>query len=95
MAIITGLSGNEMYCLKQKGYDAGNLVIGNSVFALGFVGSIGSGFSTLVGGEVTAVTKVIHDGRKESYDRMMREVKSMVVSEYLVYRVIWFFTALI
>ncbi len=76
MAILTGLSANEMYCLKQKGYDAGNLVIGNSVFALGFVGSIGSGLNTLLGGEVTAVTKVIHDGRQESYDRMMEEVKS-------------------
>jgi len=76
MAILTGLSGNEMYCLKQKGYDAGNLVIGNSVFALGFVGSIGSGFNTLMGGEVTPVTKVIHDGRKQSYERMMREVKT-------------------
>ncbi len=75
MAILTGLSGNEMYCLKQKGYDAGNIVIGNSVFALGFVGSIGSGLNTLVGGEVTAVTRVIHDGRLQSYERMMTEVE--------------------
>lgn len=74
MTVLTGLSGNEMYCLKQKGYDAGNIVIGNSVFALGFVGSIGSGLSTLVGGEVTAVTQVIHDGRLQSYERMMKEV---------------------
>ncbi len=76
MAILTGLSGNEIYCLKQKGFDAGNIVIGNSVFALGFLGSIGSGLSTLVGGEVTAITKVIHDGRQQSYDRMMAEVKT-------------------
>ncbi len=76
MAILTGLSGNEMYCLKQIGFDAGNIVIGNSVFALGFLGSIGSGLNTLVGGEVTAVTKVIHDGRLQSYERMMREVET-------------------
>ena len=75
MAILTGLSGNEIYCLKQKGYDPGNIVIGNSVFALGFLGSIGSGLNTLVGGEVTAVTKVIHDGRLQSYERMMAEVE--------------------
>jgi len=76
MTILTGLSGNEMYCLKQKGYDAGNIVIGNSVFALGFLGSVGSGLNTLAGGEVTAITKVIHDGRLQSYERMMKEVKT-------------------
>jgi uncharacterized protein YbjQ (UPF0145 family) len=76
MSIITGLSGNEIYCLKQKNFEPGNLVIGNSVFALGFVNSIGSGFSTLVGGEVEAVTRLVHDGRQQSYQRMMAEAKT-------------------
>lgn len=75
MTILTGLSGNEMYCLRQKGLAAGNIVIGNSVFALGFIGSIGSALTTLAGGEVSPVTKVIHDGRERSYERMMEEVK--------------------
>ncbi len=74
MSIITGLSGNEIYCLKQKGFEAGNLAIGNSVFALGFISSIGSGLNTLLGGEVEAVTQLIHDGRQQSYQRMMAEV---------------------
>jgi len=76
MSIITGLSGDEIYCLKQKNFEPGNIVIGNSVFALGFVNSIGSGLSTLVGGEVEAVTRLIHDGRQESYQRMMNEAKT-------------------
>ena len=54
MAILTGLSGNELYCLKEKGYDPGDLVIGNSVFALGFAGGVASGFKTLAGGEIHA-----------------------------------------
>lgn len=76
MAIITGLSGNEMFCLKEKGLTAGNIVIGNSVFALGFIGSLGSGLNTLVGGEVTQVTQVIHDGRRESFVRMVNEARN-------------------
>ncbi len=76
MTILTGLSGNEMYCLKQMGFEPGNLVIGNSVFALGFIGSVGSGINTLAGGEVTAITQVIHDGRQQSFQRMMNEVKN-------------------
>ena len=42
MAFMTGLSGNEMYCLHLKGKRPGDLVIGNSVFSMGFIGSIGA-----------------------------------------------------
>ena len=70
---MTGLSGNEMYCLKQKGYTPGDLVIGNSVFSLGFIGSIGSGLKTLAGGEVQQITSIIHEGREASFQRMINE----------------------
>jgi uncharacterized protein YbjQ (UPF0145 family) len=73
MAVMTGLSGNEIYCLKQKGYVPGDLVIGNSVFSMGFIGSIGSGLKTLAGGEVQQVTTMIHEGREASFQRMMGE----------------------
>jgi len=73
MAVMTGLSGNEMFCLKQKGYVPGDLVIGNSVFSLGLIGSIGSGLKTLAGGEVDTLTSIIHEGREASFERMMSE----------------------
>ena len=75
MAVMTGLSGNEMYCLHQKGLQAGDLVIGNSVFSVGFLGSLGSGLRTLAGGEVTQITSVIHEGRQKSYERMVGEAQ--------------------
>ena len=71
--VMTGLSGNEMYCLHLKGYQAGDLVIGNSVFSLGLIGGLGSGLKTLVGGEVTQVTSLIHEGRSNSFTRMHDE----------------------
>jgi len=73
---MTGLSGNEIYCLHLKGMKPGNLVIGNSVYSLGLLGSIGAGFSNIIGGEVTQVTQVIHEGRLESYRRMEKEAQS-------------------
>jgi uncharacterized protein YbjQ (UPF0145 family) len=73
MAIMTGLSGNEMYCLHLKGFEPGELVIGNSVYAMGFVGSLGAGLKTIAGGEINAVTQVIHDGREQALRRMMEE----------------------
>ena len=62
MAVMTGLSGNEMYCLHLKGLAAGDLVIGNSVYSVGLIGGIGSGLRTLAGGEVTQITSIIHEG---------------------------------
>lgn len=70
MAINTGFSGNEIFCLAKKGMEPGELVIGNSVWSMGFVGTIGSGLRTLTGGEVEQVTQVVHDGRKAALDRM-------------------------
>lgn len=78
MAIITGLSGNELYCLKEKGYAPGNLVIGNSVFALGFAGGIVSGLKTLGGGEVHQITEIVREGRSLAYLRMIEEARRHV-----------------
>jgi uncharacterized protein YbjQ (UPF0145 family) len=73
MVALTGLSGNELYCLAIKGYTGGDLVLGNSVHSIGFLGGIGSVFQTAFGGEVTQITEIISDGRRESYRRMVEE----------------------
>jgi len=46
-------------------------VIGNSVYSLGFVGSVGASLRTLAGGEVTQVTEIIREGRMASFERML------------------------
>ena len=75
MAIMTGLSGNEIYCLGLKGFNPGEIVIGNSVQSIGFIGGIGAGLQSLFGGEVTEVTEAIGLGRVESYRRMAHEAQ--------------------
>jgi len=73
---MTGLSGNEIYCLHLKNMKPGNLVIGNSVYSMGLLGSIGAGFNNMMGGEVTQITQIIHEGRLQSYQRMEKEAQS-------------------
>src|SRR5258708_38139139 len=73
MAIMTTLSGNEIFCLDKKGIAPGDLVIGNSVFSIGVIGGIGSGLKMLAGGEVGNITSIIHEGRPNSYSRMYQE----------------------
>jgi len=71
--IMTGLSGNEMYCLNLKGFAPGELLIGNSVHSLGVLGSIGAGFQAAFGGEVSQVTSIISEGRHQSQARLLQE----------------------
>ena len=72
---VTGLSGNEIYCLSKIGMQPGQLCVGNSVVAIGVAGGIGAGLSTLGGGEVDEITKLVHEGRLKSFNRMMQEAK--------------------
>src|SRR5438552_2834523 len=76
MAVMTGLSGNEMYCLHLKGFSPGDLVIGNSVFSMGFLGSLAAAGRNFLGGEVSQITQIIHEGRLEAYSRMVNEAEA-------------------
>ena len=71
--LMTGLSGNEIYCLSLKGYAPGNIVVGNSVHSLGLVRGITSGLKTLSGGEIGSITQLIVDGRHAAINRLERE----------------------
>ena len=71
--MLTGLSGNELYCLATKGWAPGKIVVGNSVYSLGFVRSVTSGFQTLAGGELGSITELISDGRHAAIKRMEEE----------------------
>jgi uncharacterized protein YbjQ (UPF0145 family) len=73
---VTNLSGNEIYCLNKLSLTPGNICIGNSVFALGILGSLTAGLNILVGGEIPEVTSLIHDGRLNAINRMMIEAKA-------------------
>lgn len=72
--VYSGLSGNEMYCIKQIGYRPGNILVGNSVFAMGLLGGMKSSIRTAVGGEITQVTNMIAEGRRLSLERFNQEL---------------------
>ena len=76
MAKVTGLSGNEIYCMALKGYSAGELVVGNSVNSMGFLGSLGAGLNNILGGEIPQVTQAIQDGRMHAFARMSKEAQN-------------------
>lgn len=71
---FSGLSGNEMFCANLLGFLPGDLLVGNSVFSMGFLGSLGSGIRTMVGGEVSQYTSMIAEGRRLSLKRFEQEL---------------------
>jgi uncharacterized protein YbjQ (UPF0145 family) len=74
--IVSGFSGNEMFCLNEKGWLPGSIVVGNSVQSLGFIGGIASGLRTIAGGEIENLTELITDGRHAAIDRLEKEAQS-------------------
>ena len=72
---VCSLSGNEIFCLQQKGFFPGEIVVGNSVRSLGLAGAIGSSFRTLAGGEVENVTALISEGRHAAMERLIAEAR--------------------
>ena len=70
---LTGLSGNEIYCLRLKGLSPQGIVVGNSVQSMGFLGGVRSSFRGIVGGEIPDVTQMIHEGREAAFKRMQAE----------------------
>ena len=72
---FSGLSGNEMYCVNLLGYLPGDILVGNSVFSMGFIGGLGSGLRTFIGGEITQFTNMIAEGRRLSLERFDQELQ--------------------
>jgi uncharacterized protein YbjQ (UPF0145 family) len=75
MAMVTGLSGNEIFCMALKHYTPGEIVVGNSVQSLGFLGGLVSGFKSMAGGEIEQVTEAIEAGRIKAFERMVDEAQ--------------------
>ena len=70
---LTGLSGNEIYCMRLKGLIPSGVVIGNSIQSMGILGGVRSAFRGIVGGEIPDVTNMIHEGREAAFVRMRAE----------------------
>src|SRR5258706_16289334 len=73
--IVSGFSGNEIYCLAQKGFGPAGIVVGNSVQSLGFGGSVSSALRTIAGGEIENLTQLITQGRHAAIARLEKKAQ--------------------
>jgi uncharacterized protein YbjQ (UPF0145 family) len=73
-AVCTGLSGNEFYCIAMAGYMPGNILMGNTVYSLGYIGGMLSNVHVTLGGEIPQFTNMISEGRRLSIKRFEEEL---------------------
>ena len=74
---ISGLGGNEAFCLSLVDLRPGHLLVGNSVQSIGVLGNISAGLRNLAGGESVDVTEAIKRGRDAALHRMEIEAKQV------------------
>jgi uncharacterized protein YbjQ (UPF0145 family) len=72
---ISGMTGNEIYCLALKGFTPGEIAVGNSVVSLGISGALSSFGRSIAGGEIQAITEQISNGRHAAITRMEQEAQ--------------------
>ena len=72
---ISGMTGNEIYCLALKGFSPGEIAVGNSVVSLGISGALSSFGRSITGGEIQAITEQISNGRHAAITRMEQEAQ--------------------
>ncbi len=65
------MTAEETWNMIHCGYLPLELVLGVSVYSLGFVGGITSAFKSLVRGEIEELTTMVYDARENALHRMM------------------------
>jgi uncharacterized protein YbjQ (UPF0145 family) len=71
--VMSGLSGNEVYCMAMLGLTPGDLIIGNSVYSMGVLGGLKTDLKTVFGGELRSYSQMVAEGRQRSFDRLRQE----------------------
>jgi len=71
--VMSGLSGNEVYCMAMLGLTPGDLIIGNSVYSMGILGGLKTDIRTAFGGELRSYSQMVAEGRQRSFERLRDE----------------------
>jgi uncharacterized protein YbjQ (UPF0145 family) len=73
--ITSDLTNEEMWNLIHQGYMPVQLVLGVSVYSLGFVGGLTSFFKSFVRGEIRELTTLIYEAREEALKHIAEDAR--------------------
>jgi uncharacterized protein YbjQ (UPF0145 family) len=75
--VTSELTGEELWNLTQLGYTPLRLVLGSSVYSLGFGGGIMAFFRSMARGEVEAVSRLVYEARENCLDHIRKEATGL------------------
>jgi len=71
------LTAEETWNLAKIGYSPLQLVLGTSVYSMGFVGGFVASLKNLVKGEISEMTQLIYDAREESLNKVKAQAQAI------------------
>jgi uncharacterized protein YbjQ (UPF0145 family) len=75
------MTNEEMWNMANLGYLPIRLVMGVSVYSLGFKGGIFAALQSLGGGEVTGLTELLYEAREKALSRIEKEAEKYDADE--------------
>ncbi|MEM3841474.1 MAG: heavy metal-binding domain-containing protein [Candidatus Micrarchaeaceae archaeon] len=77
MSFTSDLSTSDFWLLKNKGYEPLALVVGNSVYSMGVIGSLATGLKGMAKGELGQITELMYNARMMALGRMTDEANKL------------------
>jgi uncharacterized protein YbjQ (UPF0145 family) len=71
------MTAEETWNVAQLGYAPLKLVLGTSVYSLGFIGGIKAALKNMVKGEISDLTQLIYGARQESLKRVQEQAQAI------------------
>ncbi len=77
MVFTSDLSTSDFWLLRQAGYVPLGLVIGNSVYSMGFLGSMATSIKGVIKGELGPITQLMHEAKTLAIQRLADEAERL------------------
>jgi uncharacterized protein YbjQ (UPF0145 family) len=77
MVFTSDLSTSDFWLLRQAGYVPLGLVIGNSVYSMGFLGSMATSIKGVIKGELGPITQLMHEAKTLAIQRLADEAEKL------------------
>ena len=77
-AIVTSdLTGEELWAMTSLGYAPIKLLMSTSIYSLGLTGGFLAAFKSFTRGEISELTRLVHDAREVAIDRLKSEADQL------------------
>ena len=79
--VTSDLTGEELWAMTSLGYAPVKLLMSTSIYSLGLAGGFLAAFKSFSRGEITELSRLIHDAREIAIDRLKREADELNAEE--------------